>query len=56
MLVEEELDGIDRDDIVNLEDLLRLVLINEEYGNPKVFIDGGELTGNINQKKKPGVL
>ena len=28
VLIEEDLDGIDRDDIVNLEDLLRLVLIN----------------------------
>ena len=43
-----------RDDIGNLEDLL--VLINKECGNPKVVIDGGELTRNINQKKKPGVL
>ena len=42
--------------IVNLEDLLRLVLINEECGNPKVVVDGGELTGNINQMKKPDVL
>ena len=42
--------------IVNLEDLLRLVLINEECGNPKVVVDGGELTGNINQMKKPDIL
>ena len=55
-LVEEGLDGIDRDDIVNLEDLLRLVLINEEYGNCKVVVDGGELTRNINQKKKSVVF
>ena len=38
-----------RDDIGNLKDLL--VLINEECGNPKV-VDGGELTRNINQKKR----
>ena len=25
-------------------------------GNPKVVVHGGELTRNINQKKKPGVL
>ena len=40
VLIEEELDGIDRDDIVNLEDLLRLMLINEECGSPKVVVDG----------------
>ena len=54
VIVEEELDGIDKDDIRNLEDLL--VLINEECGNPKLAVDGGELTININQKMKPGVL
>ena len=54
VIVEEELDGIDKDDIRNLEDLL--VLINEECGNPKVAVDGGELTKNINQKMKPDVL
>ena len=42
------------DDIGNLEDLL--VLINEECGNPNAVFDRGELTRNINQKKKPGVL
>ena len=55
-LVEEKVDGIDIDDIVNLEDLLRLMLINEECGNPKVVVGGGELTRNINQKKKTDVL
>ena len=50
VIVEEELDGIDRDDIGNLEDLLRLVLINGECGNPKIVVDGGELTRNITQK------
>ena len=34
VIVEDELDGIDGDDIWNLKDLLRLVLINEECGNP----------------------
>ena len=42
------------DDIRNLEHLL--VLINEECGNPKVVVDDGELTRNINEKKKSGVL
>ena len=49
MIVTEELDGIDLHDIGNLEDLLRIVLIHEEYDNLKVFVDGGELTGNINK-------
>ena len=34
----EELDGIIRDDIGNLEDLL--MLINEECGNPKAVVNG----------------
>ena len=40
-IVEEELDRIDGDDIGNLEDLLRLVLINEKCWNPKAVDDGG---------------
>ena len=44
-----------RDGCGNLEDLL--ALINEECGNPKVaVVDGGGITRNVNQKKKPGVL
>ena len=35
MIVKEELDGIDIDDIGNLEDLLRIVFIHEECGNLK---------------------
>ena len=54
--VTEELDGIDIDDIGNLEDLLRIVFIHEECGNLKVFVGGGELTRHIKEKKKPGVL
>ena len=46
MIFEEELDGIDRDD---LKDLLGLVPINEERGNPKAVVDGGEFTRNITQ-------
>ena len=56
VIVKEEVDGIDTDDIENLEDLLRMVFIHEECENLEVFVDGGELTGNINKKKKPGVL
>ena len=49
MIVKEELDGIDIDGIGNLKDLLRIVFNHEECGNFKVFVDGGELTGNINK-------
>ena len=56
MVVKEELDGIDIDNIGNLEDLLRIVFIHEECGNLKVFIDDAELTRNINKKKKPDIL
>ena len=49
MIVKEELDAIDIYDIRNLEDLLRIVFIHEECGNLKVFVDGGELTGNMNK-------
>ena len=53
---EEELHVIDDiDDVGNLEDLLRIVIIHEKCGNLKVFVDGGELTRNINKKKMPGV-
>ena len=38
MIVKEELDGIDIDDIGNLEDLLRIVFIHEECGNLKVSL------------------
>ena len=48
--------GIDKEHIGNLKDLLKAVFIDEECGNLKVVIDGGELTRNINQKKKSGVL
>ena len=47
---------IDRDDIGNLEDLLRLVLISEKCGNTIVVVDGGKLDKNVTQKKRPGVL
>ena len=40
----------------NSENLLRIVVIHGECGNLKGFVYGGELTRNINEKKKPGVL
>ena len=57
-IVEEELYCIDIDEIENLEDSLRLVLIDEECGNLMSMIvnDGGEFTRNINQKKTSDVL
>ena len=57
-IVEEELHFIDIDEIENLEDPLRLVLIDEECGNLMSMIvnNGGEFTRNINQKKKSDVL
>ena len=56
VIIKEELDGVDIDDIGNLEDLLRIEFIHEECGNVKVFADGGGLTGNIYKNKKRGVL
>ena len=41
-----------RFDIDDIEDSPRFVFINEECGNLKVVNDGGELTRDINQKKK----
>ena len=46
VIVKEELDGIDIDDIVNLEDLLRIVFIHEECEN-LVFVDGGDIKKKI---------
>ena len=47
-IVEEVLDGIDIDDTGNLNDLRRLVFIDEQSENLIVVNDGGELTRNIN--------
>ena len=55
VIVTEKLDGIDIDDIGNLEDSPRFVLIDEECENVIVINDGGELTRSKNQKKKSGV-
>ena len=52
VIAEEELNCVDMDDIGNLEDLPRFVLIDEQCGNLKVVNNGGELTRNINQNKK----
>ena len=49
--LEEELDGIDIDGIVSLKDAPRLELIDEECKNLRIVNDGGEITGNIYQKK-----
>ena len=49
MIAKEELDGIDIDEIGNLDDLLRIVFIHEECGNLRVFVDSEELTRNINK-------
>ena len=49
-------DCVDVDGIGNVGELLRLVFINEECENLKVVVDGGELTRNINEKKRPVVL
>ena len=54
-MVEEELNCVDIDEIGDLENLPRFVFIDEECGNLKVVNDGGELTRNINQKKKSDV-
>ena len=51
VIVEEELDGIDRDDIENLKDLPRLVLIDEECWNPKV-VDGGDLARILTKRSQ----
>ena len=56
VIAKKELDDIDINAIGNLEDLLRIVFIHQEYGNLKAFIDGGDLNRIINKKKKPGVL
>ena len=44
LIIKEQLDGIDIDDIGNLEDLLRIVFIHEERVNIKVFVDNGNTT------------
>ena len=54
MIVKEELDGIDIETLIR-KDLIRKLFIHGECGNLKGFVNGGELTRNINENKKPGV-
>ena len=51
-VAEEELVCIDMNDIVNLDDLSKLVFMDEECWNLKVINNGGNLTRNMNQKTK----
>ena len=44
------------DGIENVEDLPRLVFIDEKCENLKAVVDGGEITRNINKKKKRVIL
>ena len=39
-----------------MEDLLKVLFIDEKCGNLKVVIDDEELSRNINQKKKSDVV
>ena len=48
-------DGIDINEVRNLEGSPIFVFIDEESKNPIVGNDGAELARNINQKKKLGV-
>ena len=48
---EEEWDGIDIDNIGNLEDLLILAFIYEECGNLKVVVEGGELLEILTKRR-----
>ena len=50
VIVEEEVDDIDKDVIGNLDDSPRLVFINKLCENLIVVNDGGEITTSINKK------
>ena len=52
LTVEKELGGSDTDGIGNLVELPRLMFINEDWGNLKVVVDGGQLTRNNNRNRK----
>ena len=53
---EEELDGIEEiDGILNLVNLPRTMLIDWEFWNLKVVVEGGELTRNVDKKKPDGL-
>ena len=47
IIVVQEQDGIYLADTEKLENLLRLVFIDNECGNANVIVDGRELTRNI---------
>ena len=51
VIVKEELDGIDIDDIGNLEDLLRIVFIHEECGNLKVSLTAENLLEILTKRR-----
>ena len=53
---EKEPDGVDTDDIGDLEDLPRLLLIDEGCENLRVVVDGEKLARDIKQKNKPDIL
>ena len=53
---ERTIDGIDINDIGNVEDSHRFAFINEECENLIVVDDGEELAKNINQKKRSDIL
>ena len=42
--------------IGNLIDLPRIIFIDEECGNHKVVVDGGQFTRNNNKKRKSEIL
>ena len=52
---ERTIDGIEKNDIGNFEDSASFMFIDEECQNLIVVNDGGELTRNIDHKKKSGV-
>ena len=56
VILEEKLDAVAIDYIGNFKDVLRLVFINEEYGNLKVELEGEELARNINKNKMQVLL
>ena len=55
-ILEKEVDGIAIDDIRNLEDVSAPLFIDEECRNLIIVNDGGELSRNIDQRKKLDVL
>ena len=56
VILEEKLDAVAIDYIGNFKDVLRLVFINEEYGNLKAELEGEELARNINKNKMQVLL